>query len=296
MIKNIKPKNKFLYFIVNCKKRYLALLFICIYLLLGFVFGIIYYLLCIDQNPYLIDTIFESFYLQFGLESTLLSLDIPLIRILYIIHFLLGNLWLVFIPSIIIVKLITPSEDVFLFSEVIIFYPTLHTFRVRYGNLSKMNAVNIKIEFRARIIVNKEKYNLRNFLVLLNNKNLPDARSMTPFFVSTKANPPEYFHKPKEISDYEITLHPGHLEKDITFILRLSCDYATGPYNKIVTFNYDNTHCGRFVPVQYSKEDKPNWKNVNKFILTTDTEKGKEFCKNICQFRNKCNIIDRANF
>lgn len=287
------PKNNLLYFIVNCKKRYLAILFIIVYLSIGLFFGLIYFFFSDNTNNNLLNILYCSYLLQFGLDSSLILSTRLLDRVFFIIHLIFSNLWLAFIPSVILVKLITPSEDVFQFDKNLVFYPTLQIFRFRYVNLSKMNAVNLLIDLRSRIIINSDDFNIRNLSVQLNNDNLPDARSLVPFFLSTKPISSDEYHQPIEKIDYKLTLHPGHINNNLNIILRVSCEYATGPFNKTVEFNYFSTHCGKFKPIQIANKQELNWKNLNQYLSITATEDGRNFCMHSCAYRNNCNIMDK---
>ena len=290
----MKPRNRFLWFIANSRRGALFALFIGSYTAVAVLFGIVYWLGGMTSAPDVCNNIYFSFMVQMSLNTGQIHSISASGKILTIAQFLLGTIWLSFIPAIIVVRLITPPKDVFLFDKYVVFYPNLQSFRFRYVNVSRLDAVDLKFDVRAKIAVDDADYNVRNVKVLLNNPYIPDARSMVPFYMRTRVVRPDEFQVPSGKTDYLLLLHPGHLRGDMVLTLRISCLYATGTFVKTVVFDYKHIVCGRFIPIQAERNGKLNWDNLHRHILTDDTEEGREFCKSICPYRDRCRISNKV--
>jgi hypothetical protein len=289
-----KSQNRLLWLISNSSRLSLVAVFLGGYLLAGILFGLIYWVGDMTSAGDILGNVYFSLLVQMSLGGQQSLRTTELGKLLTVIQFLFGTLWLVFLPSVIIVRLTTPAKRVFQFDQYMIFYPKLRSFRVRYVNFSRLDAVSLDFDLRARLVVDDADYNVRSLAVELNNPSHPDARSMVPFVMRTRVVEPSQFKIPDGRTDYSIVLHPGHLRGDLDLSLRLSCLYSTGSFNKTVTFSYQQVICGRFVPIQPGRDVPPDWDNLNRHLPIEDTDEGQEYCRDQCPFRERCRIGNKV--
>ena len=288
-----RSEDTFLYFIANSKRYILIFFFLGIYFFIGVLFGLLYDIFNLSNFESIRDNIYFSFLVQTGLGYSCNYFTNFSGQFLSVIQYFFGTVWLIFIPSMMIIRLMTPKKSTFIFGKYVIFYPVSKSFRFRYANFSKLDASDVKIDLRAREIIDEDEFNVRNIKVKLNNPNIPDARSMVPYFIRTKILTDNQCEVINPDEDYEMKLHPGHLDEIEEFQLRLSCSFSTGLYNKFETFYIDKVFCGKFVAIQPHQEIPPNWEKLNKYELTNHSENGKQYCLNQCEFRTNCKIQNR---
>ena len=290
----MKPKDTILWFVSNGKRSSIIVAFLGSYALLGLLFGIVYWRAGMTSTSSIIDNVYFSFTTQIGLGVAQIHPVTIYGKVLSLVQFSIGVLWIAFIPSIIIVRIASPAKGVFRVDKYIVFYPKARCFRFRYANTSKLNAIDLRFDIRARFVVDDQDYNIRNLKIELNNPTPPDARSMIPFFLRTKVLDDHQVQQINGSRNYSLVLHPGHIRGNVSIVMRVACSYFMGTFEKTETFTYGNIVCGTFIPIQADRNDPLEWGNIDQHMLVEDMEGGEHFCKHQCSFRQECRIGNKV--
>jgi len=149
----MKPTNTILHFIANSKRSSIIAVLSGGFAFLGLFFGVIYWRAGLTSTSSIIDNMYFSFMMQTCLGFEQIYPVNVYGKALTLIQFTIGMLWIAFIPSVILVRLVSPTKEVFLIAEHMVFYPEIRSFRIRYANTSKLDAIDLSFDLRARFPV-----------------------------------------------------------------------------------------------------------------------------------------------
>lgn len=259
------------------------------------IFSVIYKRFLFSDNSYKQSFLF-SFSVQLSLENHTTRSISENIRFLILFQSFFGTFFFSFFMGIIIYKLINSSKKLLFFENKIVFYPVEGSFRARVMNISKVNLVNVKVNFYMRIW-NKNKKKFTTFDINLKRQIIPVMETKIPWFIVSNPNSSyENLSSIQSDKDRKINFHPAYTQfpkkakRNETWIYTLLSGYIPNInvcFSELKKFKIDDFICGEFIKVN-KIPGQYNYSNLSKTKPIKSS-----YCIN-CDYRNCCCISNKT--
>jgi len=215
-------------------------------------------------------------------------------RSLVALQVVAGVAFLALVPAVLILRMLSPSDDAIAFSRYGVFDPIIGQFRFRFVNDSALPAsarAEIHLPLRVPRDPGGDRYTT-HFDARLESSALPPAKTHVPILVRAMPCQPE----PDELvaGQQSIVLHPAHLGNKRRLVLQLTVTYPSANARVIEReFGRRDILCGQLANL--TSDGRRDWSLFDQVTgQPDDDETSRDHCRHRCRYRPACKLTNRV--